>query len=166
MGADTTELRQYIETLERQSVELDGYYRQAARELAGRLLALVVPRTVVGHYPPEMNRIGGTLRRGWVSKDQDTSFDRTQAGAPCPSAKEMHDWAQSLDVEVRAGTYTIKVHNPVEYASFIEYGFTKRNGEMYPPQHMMEISVQQLEAIAPRVLEQELYKWLKKRFGD
>lgn len=164
MGADTTGLRKYIEDLESVGVELDGFYRQAAKELAGRLIALVVPRTVVGKYQKEMHRLGGTLRRGWVSKDHDTSYDKTQAGAQCPTAQEMKSWAESLKVTCKAGTYTITVENPVEYASFIEYGFTMRNGAFYKPKYMMTISAQQLEAITPQVLEAELFKWLKKRF--
>lgn len=163
MGADVSELELFISKIDEAGINLDSYYRQAAKELASRLIALVVPRTVVGNYPKAMNRVGGTLRRGWVTKTHEESYSKTQNHAGAPSPSEMKKWARSLSVHKVGEAYQIEVVNPVEYASFIEYGHTMPNGAYYKPRHMMTISVNELETIAPKILEERLYKYLKKR---
>ena len=53
-------LQQNLQKL--QSMDLTRFCEEASRELAARLLALVIPRTPVGKYPKRSGRKGGTLR--------------------------------------------------------------------------------------------------------
>lgn len=59
-------LRDSLATL--QSMDMDHFCTEVSKELAARLLALVIPRTPVGQYPKSSGKKGGTLRRGWTSK--------------------------------------------------------------------------------------------------
>ena len=59
-------LRDNLAKLE--SVDMDKFCRDMSKELAARLLALVIPRTPVGQYPKGSGKKGGTLRRGWTAK--------------------------------------------------------------------------------------------------
>ena len=59
-------LRDSLATL--QSMDMDRFCTEVSKELAARLLALVIPRTPVGQYPKSSGKKGGTLRRGWTSK--------------------------------------------------------------------------------------------------
>ena len=74
----------------------EDFCEECAKELAARLLALVIKRTPVDT---------GYLRRGWT-------------GGKSAGAKA---FADSLTVEHSGDTYTIIVENPVEYASYVEY---------------------------------------------
>ena len=56
-------LRDSLATL--QSMDMDRFCTEVSKELAARLLALVIPRTPVGQYPKSSGKKGGTLRRGW-----------------------------------------------------------------------------------------------------
>ncbi len=56
-------LRDSLATL--QSMDMDHFCTEVSKELAARLLALVIPRTPVGQYPKSSGKKGGTLRRGW-----------------------------------------------------------------------------------------------------
>ena len=53
-------LRDSLATL--QSMDMDRFCTEVSKELAARLLALVIPRTPVGQYPKSSGKKGGTLR--------------------------------------------------------------------------------------------------------
>lgn len=161
-SADYKELKALAERL--QKLENDPRVRQfceaCSKELAARLLALVIPRTPVGRYPSETGKKGGTLRRGWTAGKN--------AGASA-YANEMH-------VEKKGNTYTIEVINPVEYASYVEFGHRQTPGRYVPAigkqlkagwvngQYFLTISEAQLERIAPHILEQKLNKFFREIF--
>lgn len=46
----------------------DDFVESCAKELAARLLRMVVKRTPVGQYPASSGKKGGTLRRGWTGE--------------------------------------------------------------------------------------------------
>ena len=70
-NADFEQLRELQERLQKlQSIDLNKFCEDASKELAARLLALVIPRTPVGDYPKETGKEGGTLRRGWFGHRQ------------------------------------------------------------------------------------------------
>ena len=123
----------------------DVFVEACAKELAARLLRLVVKRTPVGEYPESTGKMGGTLRRGWT-------------GQKNGSAK---GYADSLDVQHVGDNYVIEIVNPVEYASYVEYGHRTANHEGWVKgQFMMTISEQELQSIAPQILEQKIKKYL------
>ena len=124
----------------------DIFVESCAKELAARLLAKVVKRTPVGQYPESSGKSGGTLRRGWT-------------GLKRSSAKR---YADSLKVHRFGNTYVIEIINPVEYASYVEYGHRTANHSGWVKGHfMMIISEQELERIAPKVLENKIKKYME-----
>ena len=75
-NADFEQLKQLQDRLQKlEQIDLDKFCRDVSKELAARLLALVIPRTPVGDYPNETGKKGGTLRRGWTGgKKQDRQY--------------------------------------------------------------------------------------------
>lgn len=126
----------------------DAIIEDCAKELAARLLRLVVKRTPVGDYSGDSytcasgeqhkghkvpGKVGGTLRRGWTIGE----------------------------IRKEGDVYKIDIINPVEYASYVEYGHRTANHKGWVKGHfMMTISEQELEKIAPKVLEQKIKKIL------
>ncbi len=124
----------------------NAFVESCAKELAARLLRMVVKRTPVGEYPKGAGKKGGTLRRGW------TNGERSSA----------QNYADSLNVHHFGNTYVIEIINPVEYASYVEYGHRTANHKGWVKgQFMMTISEQELETIAPKVLEAKIKRYLK-----
>jgi hypothetical protein len=83
-------------------------------------------------------KTGGTLRRGWTIGNVTKSADG----------------------------YTVEIINPTEYASYVEFGHRTRGGKGFVNgKFMMTISEQELEADAPRILEQKLEQFLKGVFN-
>ena len=126
----------------------DVFVESCAKELAARLLRLVVKRTPVGDYSGDTytcasgqphkghkvpGKTGGTLRRGWTIGE----------------------------IRKEGNLYKIDIVNPVEYASYVEYGHRTANHKGWVKGHfMMTISEQELSKIAPKVLENRIKKYL------
>lgn len=123
----------------------DKFVEACAKELAARLLRMVVKRTPVGEYPKSSGKKGGTLRRGWTGEKRSSA----------------QNYADSLTVHHSGDTYVIEIVNPVEYASYVEYGHRTANHKGWVKgRFMMTISEQELEKIAPKVLENKIKKYL------
>lgn len=147
MGAKYGQLVQFSDKLKRlNDMEREQFIEGCVKEIAARLLAKVVKRTPVheGKYPDGHN--GGTLRRGWTGEKKQST------------AK----YAQNLSVKRKGNTYVIDIVNPVEYASYVEYGHRTRNHKGWVKgKFMMTISVQEVEQMTPQILEKRLNKMLK-----
>ena len=152
-------LQKQLEELEKGKAR-DKFFEDCAKEMAARLLSLVKPKTPEGVYD-DPSRKGGTLRRGW------TGGKNTDAEA----------FAKSLEIEKSGKTYTITVENNVEYAPYVEYGHRQTPGRYVPAigkrlkkglvqgKRMLEISEQELEALAPKILQDKLENFLKGVFN-
>lgn len=125
----------------------DEFIDACAKELAARLLAKVIKRTPVGVYPSSTGKVGGTLRRGWTGEKQGS-------GAA---------YANSLQVKHFGGNYVIEIVNPVEYASYVEFGHRTSNHKGWVKgRFMLTISEKEIQDAAPRIIENKL----KKILGD
>ena len=86
------------------------------------------------------------------------------------------NWHIILPIEKHGDAYTITVANNLQYASYVEYGHRQQPGRkvgvierhlkssFVPGRYMMTISAQELERLAPAILEKKLYSFLKKAF--
>lgn len=127
---DVKELKAFRDRLDSLAgkTDLDAFYRQAAKELAARLLTMVKKRTPVDT---------GALRRGWTIGE----------------------------VKAVEGGYEVEVLNPTEYASYVEFGHRTRlspeGGRGWVKgRFMLRFSSDELEAMAPKILERKLKKFL------
>ena len=145
---DYNELKMFKEQIEQISdpTEVDLFLTSCAKELGARLLAKVIKRTPVGQYPKGSGKVGGTLRRGW------TGGKNANGSA----------YANSLPVNKVGNDYVIEIINPVEYASYVEFGHRTRNHKGWVEGHfMLTISEDEIRKSAPKILEKKLKKYLE-----
>lgn len=152
-------LQDRLQNLER--IDLDKFCRDVSKELAARLLALVIPRTPVGKYPKGAGKNGGTLRRGWTGGKN--------IGAEA--------YARSLPIAKTGSAYTVEVINPVEYASYVEFGHRQTPGRFVPAigkrlkeswvegQYFLTVSEEELKRMAPEVIQRKLDQLLREVFN-
>lgn len=142
-----------------QKMDMDRFCTEVSKELAARLLALVIPRTPVGQYPKSSGKKGGTLRRGWTAKTQEEAVSRG-------NSNDAKAYAAALPVTKSGNTYTIEVINPVEYASYVEFGHRTRGGNGWVNgQYFLTLSERDLERLAPAVIERKLELLLREVFN-
>lgn len=144
-----------------QKADYDKFCEDMAKELAARLLARVIKRTPVGQYD---DKVGGVLRRGWTAKSHREAELSSAFGGGSGAKK----FADSMTVVKKGNVYEIEVINPVEYASYVEYGHRTRNHQGWVPgRFMMTMSVNEVEQLAPKLIEKKLMKLLGEAFdGD
>lgn len=154
------ELRDNLEKLQR--VDMEAFCSQMSKEIAARLLRRVKQRTPVGDYEVI------TYKR----KDGSTiSFNQGKQGGTL-----RNNWKIQSNVTKKGVVYEIEVFNPIEYASYVEYGHRQQVGRFVPHigkrlksgwvegQFMLKISEQEVQALAPKLLEKRLNEKLKEVF--
>lgn len=177
---DFGQLQQLQKQLEKAERNADEFCEMCARELAGRLLALVIPRTPVGKAPKFAG--GKTVRvklKGADGKTRNRAF-LTREGAILErywsgytGGTLRRGWTAGASVQRQGSGYTIEVLNEVFYASYVEYGHRQEPGRYVPAigkrlkkgwvegKFMLTLSVKDVERMAPRLLEKELKKFLE-----
>ena len=141
MSADFRQLVEFQKQIERLSEEqVDQFMEACCKELAARLLAKVIKRT-----PSDT----GVLRRGWTAgQDQNAAT-----------------YANNLSVKKIGGKYQIEIINPVEYASYVEYGHrTKDHQGWVSGKFMLTISEQEINGSTQAILTKKLNKFMKDVF--
>ena len=63
---DLKKLQKELNKIQQNNV--DAFIEECAKELAARLLRILIENTHPGNYPESTGKKGGTLRRGWTSK--------------------------------------------------------------------------------------------------
>lgn len=191
-AADLKKLQKSLNKL--QDEQVNAFVEACAKELAARLLAKVIKRTPVGDYSEyeevtakkdsknhkkgekylrrvksSTGKMGGTLRRGWTSK----THEEAEKGSGTPDATMAAQYAQSLKINHNGNNLVIEIVNPVEYASYVEYGHRQTPGRYVPAigkrlkqgwvagKFMLTISEQEVQEIAPNVLQAKITKFLK-----
>ena len=144
---DFERIQRNLEKLNQEQVDL--FIDACAKELAARLLAKVIKRTPVGDYPNSSGKKGGTLRRGW------TGGKNSSAVA----------YADSLTIHHFGDAYVIEIVNPVEYASYVEFGHRTANHKGWVNgRFMLTISEQEIQQAAPAIIEKKLMKQMGELF--
>ena len=141
-----------------QSADLDKFCRDTSKELAARLLSLVIPATPVGKYPKASGKKGGTLRRGWTARTE-------QEAASRGGDSNAQAYVQAMPISKQGTTYVVEVINPVHYASYVEFGHRKPGGGWKEGKYFLTISEQQLRGRAPAIIEDKLKKLLRGAFN-
>lgn len=176
---DFRELEQLNKRLEQlSSVDFDTFCREAANEIAARLLAKVKKRTPVGVVPkfdePKTVKVKGASGKSRTFLTRTGAIrDKYWSGY---KGGTLRDAWTILPIEKRGDTYIVTVANNTEYASYVEYGHRQTPGRYVPAlgkslkaswvkgRFMLTISTQELEAQAPALLQQKLYLFLKEVF--
>lgn len=129
-----SDLQKFQKQLSQLQENTETFVESCAKELAARLLRKVIKRTPVGHYSEKSGKKGGTLRRGWTVSE----------------------------IRQQGKLYTVDVANIVEYASYVEFGHRTQNHQGWVPgRFMLTFSEEELQQIAPKVLESKIRKILK-----
>ena len=144
---DFERIQNNLEKLNQEQVDL--FIDACAKELAARLLPKVIKRTPVGDYPNSSGKKGGTLRRGWTG-------GKTQSAVA---------YADSLTIHHFGDAYVIEIVNPVEYASYVEFGHRTSNHKGWVNgRFMLTISEQEIQNAAPAIIEKKLMKQMGELF--
>ena len=149
MACDYSEFEALLKNLQEMEKNVDLFLEACTKELAARLLAKVIKRTPVGQYPAGSGKVGGNLRRGWTGGQKSNAAE----------------YVNSLKIHFFGDTCVIEIVNPVDYASYVEFGHRTKNGKGWVEgRFMLTISEDEINASAPQILENKIKKELEKAF--
>lgn len=172
--------------------EAKEFNEACVRELAARFLAKVIKRTPTGLGAFEVIRDdknnavkykrgknkgkvklqrlsnGGTLKRAW------TAYSENQAESG--RTLDATSFARNMKVKKIGTSYQVTITNPMQYASYVEYGHRQTPGRYVPALgkrlkkswvpgvFMMTISESEVQKEAPRILRKKLKARLQEVF--
>ena len=184
---DYKQLKRVQEKLQRLAeTDFDRVCRELSQELAQRLLAKTIRRTPVGVKPkfldedkkalPKTQKVTGASgkKRSFLTREG-AILDKYWSGYVGGTLRR--GWqVNSVKVKRRKGagaTYEVEIINPVEYASYVEYGHRQRPGRYVPQigktlkrgwvpgRFMLTISERELEVDGPKIIEKRVMEALK-----
>ena len=184
-GMSIDGLEDLLKNLETAQELADDFYEDCAKELAARLLAMVVKRTPRGQAPklemPEGETTVKVKVKGADGKLRERSFLTAEAAriqqiklywAGYTGGTLKKSWTAG-EIRRNGSNYTVEIRNPEVYASYVEYGHRQQPGRYVPAlgkrlkkgwvpgKHMLTISEKELRRMAPAVLERKLNSFLK-----
>lgn len=161
-NVDFSQFRDFQRRLQQlEDNSIDQFCEKCAKELAARLLRKVIKRTPVGHY--DDGRIGGTLRHGWsANSSREAELSTAFGGGNSPSS-----YINNLPIKKNGNTYEIEIINPVNYASYVEFGHRTRNHKGWVRgKFMLTVSENEIRSITPALLEKRLSEYLRGILND
>lgn len=164
---------EFQKQLEKLQDTQDQFVESCAKELAARLLRMVVKRTPVGEYNNGVVEFDTEIPAGHVKFDtrdgKHVSFDtraRKKHVKFMPHTGKnggtlRRAWSIG-EIRKEGNVYKIDIMNSKWYSVYVEHGHRTPNHKKWVKgQFMMTISEQELEKIAPKVLENRIKKYLE-----
>ena len=143
------ELEKFAKKIEKSAELTDEFFEKASKELAARLLALVIPNT-----PSD----DGVLRRGWTV----SSHEDAENNPGTPTVNEQKEYVDGLTVANNGGIFEIEVANHVVHALYREWGHVTRDRKKWVEgSFMLFIAEGDLETELPRILKKKMEEFLK-----
>lgn len=115
---------------------------------------------------------GGTLQRGWIAKTERDA----EIGSGYPDAEKQKAFLEGIKITKNGDAYQIVIYNPVNYASYVEYGHVQTPGRYVPAigkqlkkgwvggRFMLTKAEAELETKMPGILEKMMKKYLMEAF--
>lgn len=179
---DYKQLKRVQEKLQRLAeTDFDRVCRELSQELAQRLLAKTIRRTPVGVKPkfldedkkalPKTQKVTGASgkKRSFLTREG-AILDKYWSGYV--GGRLRRGWTVGGVIK-NGSTYEVEIINPVEYASYVEYGHRQRPGRYVPQigktlkrawvpgRFMLTISERELEVDGPKIIEKRVMEALE-----
>ena len=145
--------------------QTDEFFNSCAKELAARLLAKVIKRTPVGDYRTKEVRVAKRDGKKHKKGEKYTVWVKPASGKTGQNANAKA-YAESLSVQRVGSDFVIDIINPVEYASYVEYGHRTSNHKNWVEgKFVLTLSAKEVQDMAPRILERKLADYLRRCFS-
>lgn len=150
-GFDYHEFEEYVTNLNIAIDDFQTFLKTFLLEMAQRVVAKAKKRTPVDT---------GALRNSWTIGNQKIKL--IDAGGTTSSGlnkvKIDVNSSQIASIDVVGDYLEVTISNPMEYASYIEFGHHD-----YPPQYMLTLSIEEVEQQMPRRFNNEFKQFIEDR---
>ncbi len=166
-GVNYNDVKKMKKDFEKIYAEQEKFMLMLTKNITARLLTKVIKRT------PVAAKDGGTLRQGWTVGDEDearatkdgdsSNFKNVNGKNKVNGLSGKDGYLNKIEVEKIGDNYNVTVVNPVQYASYVEYGHrTPKGAGWVPGKFMLTISEAELRKDLPKIVEAKVEKQLRK----
>jgi len=182
-SVDTSELTKLLANIEGMKEATPEFLMQCTNELGQRLLRKVLKRTPVGKKPTfkgektiKVKGQSGKTRTFLTKEKADYDMMINKYWSGYSGGQLRRSW-RVTSAEGTGYNYTIKVENPLDYASYVEHGHRQTPGRFIPAlgktaivswvkgRHMLSDSVNELEDSKYKIVKAKLNAFLKERMN-
>lgn len=171
--SDMKKFQKQLNKLQKENI--NAFIESCAKELAARLLAILIDNTQPGHYS-EVVEFDAKIPQKHVEFDtkdgKHVSFTakartkhvmfNSKKNAGKQGGTLRRGWTIQSNIKHEGDLYTIEIINPVEYASYVEYGHRTANHKGWVlGKFIMTKAELQMQEIAPAIIENKVKKFLE-----
>lgn len=162
IAGNFSDLRKFQQNLDRlQKAQREELFEECIKELATRFLTKVTKRTPEGDYS---KKIQYTAKRDSKNHKKGEVYTKRVNPSGKKGGTLKRGWTIG-EIRKQGDAYKVEIYNPTSYASYVEFGHrTANHKDFVPGRLMMTISEQQIQQIAPSVLQRKLNKYLEDGF--
>jgi hypothetical protein len=157
-GFDYTEFKNYVENLTKASDKKDfeTFLKQFLLEMAQRVVKQAKPKTPVDT---------GALRNSYVIGSAERFLKKTGGTSKSGKAKVTRDLSKSTveDIKIVGDIVEVTIGNDMEYASFIEWGSSTKDGKWKNGHFMLTTSIDEIQKQIPKRFEKEFVQYMKNK---
>ncbi|WP_160202456.1 MULTISPECIES: HK97 gp10 family phage protein [Clostridia] len=144
-GCDFSELEAFQQKMETLANNMNANIEVLAKQTAALLLATAIKRTPVGRYDGKAYVCEGKLHHKGMRKTNGNNGSTLKK-----------NWTSRV---YRSGNLiALEIENPIEYASYVEYGHRTVNGGWAPGHHIMKFSVEEVQRNGFPKLERKIQR--------
>ena len=86
---------------------------------------------------------------------------QTKKRTPVDTGTLRRNWDIDRVIKGEGHNLIVEIFNPIEYASYVEYGHITNTGRRIPGVYMCTISINEIEQKMPAAFDETLKNWLK-----
>lgn len=156
-GFDYSQYKQYINKLGIVTKDFDNWLKEFLLKEAQRIVALCKQRQrAVGAIDT------GAMINSWSIGKEKVVLKQTGGKSKSGKSTVTKDLKNSSvqDISIIGDTLSVEIYNPMEYASFIEYGQRSYQGK-----YILTISANKVYQALPKRFEREFANFIKRRMS-
>lgn len=96
---------------------------------------------------------------GFLLEQALKAMERARSVTPANTGRLKNAW-KITKVERTGASLTVYLVNTMDYASYVEYGYTEQNGQRQAGCHMAEVSILSVTQEMPKEFEDQFKNWI------
>ena len=154
--ADFRAFEKYIKDFEKMTNDFETFLKQFLLEMAQRVIARAKPRTPVDT---------GALRNSYFIGSQQVALKEIEGKSKSGKQQVTRDLENSTieDINIIGDTMEVTIGNVMEYASFVEYGRSLKDGMWKAGYFMLTISIDEIQKQIPKRFEKQFQEFIKSK---
>lgn len=153
---DYSQFKKYVKDFEKMTTDFETFLKQFLLEMAQRVVSKAKLKTPVDT---------GALRNSYFIGSQQVALKGINGTSKSGKQKVTRDLENSTveDINIVGDVMEVTIGNVMEYASFVEYGRSLKDGRWKAGYFMLTISIDEIQKQIPKRFEKQFQEFIKSK---